>query len=73
MRCYFSDICRSEKGNVTTLFALVSPILLGFAGLGVDAAYWYQSKTSLQIGNDITAISLARDYMANGPTDALAM
>jgi hypothetical protein len=57
---------------VTTLFALVSPILLGFAGLGVDAAYWYQSKTSLQIGNDITAISLARDYMANGPTDALS-
>lgn len=46
-----------EKGNVLVLTALSLPLLLGCAGLGVDATQWFLWKRQLQQAADAGALA----------------
>ena len=47
----------SEGGAVLPIAALVFPILMGFAGLGVDASAWMLKKRNLQTAADAAALA----------------
>lgn len=47
----------SREGNIAVISALVLPALVGFAGLGADAGYWYYRQRVLQGAADITAFN----------------
>ena len=46
---------RAEGGNVAVLFALVLPLVIGSAGLGVETTYWYYKRLQLQSAADTAA------------------
>lgn len=46
---------RAEGGNVAVLFALVLPLVVGSAGLGVETSYWYYKRLQLQAAADTAA------------------
>lgn len=63
---------RARAGNVTTLFALVSPILIGLAAFAVDAAALNLEKRRLQAVADLAAIHAAGDPLdARSRVDAV--
>ncbi|MFQ5895073.1 MAG: pilus assembly protein TadG-related protein, partial [Nitrospinota bacterium] len=43
---------RGEAGNALVLFALMLPVLLGFAALAVDVGYLYFVRTAMQATAD---------------------
>ncbi|HEX2562255.1 pilus assembly protein TadG-related protein [Phenylobacterium sp.] len=46
---------RAEGGNVAVLFALVLPLVIGSAGLGVETTYWHYKRLQLQAAADSAA------------------
>jgi Flp pilus assembly protein TadG len=46
---------RAEGGNVAVLFALVLPLVIGSAGLGIETTYWYYKRLQLQAAADTAA------------------
>ena len=52
---------RSEGGNVAVIFAVVLPMLVGGAGLGVETTYWYLARVNMQAAADAAAYSGAMD------------
>jgi Flp pilus assembly protein TadG len=62
---------RDTKGGVAVIFGLVIPVLIGFAGLGIDGAYWLMERNRLQASSDSAAISAAQSLNLDG--DATAM
>jgi Flp pilus assembly protein TadG len=46
---------RSQSGNVAIIAALGMPMLVGFCGLGIDIAYWFQGSRQLHAAADIAA------------------
>ena len=68
----FVRLFRSRGGNVAMIMGLLTPALVGFAGLGTETAYWYFRERSLQAAADITAYDGAL-ALRNGLTeDAIA-
>lgn len=64
LKRYFRD----ESASTLPLAALAFPVILGFAGLGTDAAYWMSEKRELQAAAD--AAVLAAGYeLANDSSD----
>ena len=59
------------KGSVAILFGLVIPSLIGFTGLGVDAAYWMVQRNKLQAATDSAAISVAQAVQLDGAGAAM--
>jgi len=57
------------SGATLVYFALLTPIVAGFAGLGFDATMWYMEKRQLQSVVDSSAISAAYS-LSKGETDA---
>jgi hypothetical protein len=55
--------CRS--GAVAVVTALVLPLLLGFASLGVEVGHWYLVQRQMQGAADAAAISAAAQYIAD--------
>ena len=51
----------SEGGNVAVIFAVVLPMLVGGAGLGVETTYWYLARVNMQAAADAAAYSGAMD------------
>lgn len=45
----------AQGGNVAVLFALVLPLVVGSAGLGVETSYWYYKRLQLQAAADTAA------------------
>lgn len=45
----------SRRGNTTVLFAFSLPVLIGTAGLGVEAGYWQFQQRQLQTIADLSA------------------
>lgn len=45
----------AEGGNVAVLFALVLPLVIGSAGLGIETTYWYYKRLQLQAAADTAA------------------
>ena len=50
---------RSCAGNVAIMSTLMMPILVGFAGLGIETAMWYQRQREIQGAADIAAYGAA--------------
>lgn len=59
---------RDEKGVTAMLGALVLPVVMGMAGLGVDASSWFMSKRDLQTAADAAALAAAYE-IANGSAE----
>jgi Flp pilus assembly protein TadG len=52
---YFRRFARSRRGNVAIITGLLTPALVGFAGLGTETAFWYFRQRAIQAAADITA------------------
>lgn len=46
---------RSAGGNVAVMFAVLLPLVVGSAGLGVETTYWYYKRLQLQAAADSAA------------------
>ena len=53
-------------GSVAVVYALALPVLMGFAGLGVEVGYWYASERSLQSAADAGATAGALELTYGG-------
>jgi hypothetical protein len=53
----------SSAGAVAVMTALVLPVLLGMASLGVEVGHWYLDQREMQGAADAAAISAAADYI----------
>lgn len=49
----------SRRANVAIITALMTPALVGFAGLGTETAYWYYRQRNLQGAADVAAFDSA--------------
>jgi len=56
---------RNERANVAILFALMSPMLIGGAGLGMEGGLWYLNHRGMQNAADAAALAAASDASAN--------
>jgi len=67
---------RDERGVVAIAVALLLPVLIGFAGLGVEVGMWFAVQRQNQSAADAAAISAALEYAAyiesGMPTDPAA-
>jgi Flp pilus assembly protein TadG len=63
---------RDERGNIAILAALISPILIGFLGLALETAWWYQEQRDLQSAADEAAIAAATNASSSYTSEALA-
>lgn len=55
---------RSEKAGTAVFFALIAPVLIGFAGLGSEAGLWLVTERKLQHMSDLAAYSAATRGMS---------
>lgn len=58
-----------QSGNYATIFALLSPVLIGFAGLSTEGGLWLYKHQSLQGAADSAALSAAALYTLNNSKD----
>ncbi len=65
-----SGLIGDKRGIIAVMFALMLPLMLGFIGLGVEAALWYKSHRDLQSAADAAAI--AAGYEIRNTSDATA-
>lgn len=65
----FSRILRTflqnQSGNYAIIAALVSPVLIGAAGLATEGGLWYNTHQTLQGAADSAALSAATQYGLN--------
>jgi hypothetical protein len=59
---------KSSAGAVAVMTALVMPVLLGFASLGVEVGHWYLGQREMQGAADAAAISAAAQWIADKGT-----
>ena len=50
-----------SAGNVALIFSLVTPMLIGLAGLGVDSASFYNQQSRMQSVADAAALAVAKE------------
>lgn len=60
-----------RRAGTAMTVGLLSPLVVGAAGLGVDAAFWQLSKQRLQTTADVAAVAGAVEMMQGG--DAVAI
>lgn len=56
---WFARLCADRRGAVMPFLALALPIVIGFAGLGTEAANWYLTKRTMQGAVDAAASTAA--------------
>lgn len=61
---------KHSRGVVTVLTALLLPVLIGFAGLAIDAGYLYVTKRKLQSVSDAVALACTRQLQRGMSCDA---
>ncbi len=54
-----THFCRDRSGGVLIYIAFMMPVILGVAGLAVDASLWYGHKRDLQATADVAALTAA--------------
>ena len=57
---------RGQRGQIILLVAVTIPMLLGFAGLAVDAGLLWTTKRHMQTATDAAAIAAATSFRNNG-------
>lgn len=60
---------RDRSGNYATIFALLTPALIGFAGLSTEGGMWLYQHQTLQGAADSAALSAATLYTLNSSKD----
>lgn len=60
---------RDRSGNYATIFALLTPVLIGFAGLSTEGGMWLYKHQTLQGAADSAALSAATLYTLNSSKD----
>lgn len=60
----------SRKGNVALLFALLTPMAIGGAGLATEVGVWYHRRLELQSAADAAAYAAAVDLRSGATKDA---
>lgn len=50
-------VSRDQAGVTAVVFALMLPMIVGFMGLGVEVAMWYDGKRTLQTAADAAAMA----------------
>lgn len=64
-RNLFRDLC----GSIMPMTAIMLPVILGTAGMGVDASMWMMNKRDLQSAADAASIAAAWEYANNRDGD----
>jgi hypothetical protein len=64
-----SKFWRNTAGGISVMYALTLPVLLGSTGLGVEIAYRYVSKRSLQSAADAAAVAAALELTASNKSN----
>ncbi|MGZ6010203.1 MAG: pilus assembly protein TadG-related protein [Caulobacteraceae bacterium] len=59
-----------RKGNVALLFALLTPMAIGGAGLATEVGVWYHRRLELQSAADAAAYAAAVDLRSGATKDA---
>lgn len=54
-----------ESGGIAILFAVLAPVLIGFAALGVDTGVWYKTQLQAQTAADSAALSAAYEIASS--------
>ena len=60
-----SQLWRDSRGNYAILTALVSPVIIGAAGLATEGGLWMYVHQTLQGAADSAALSAATQYSLN--------
>lgn len=66
LRVALSDIQTDKRGVVALMVAVATPVLIGFAGLAIDAAKWEATKTGMQGAADRAALAAATASQRSG-------
>lgn len=66
-----SALFRDRRGAVGIIVGLLTPVVLGFAALGVEAGMWFAAKRELQTAADAAAIAAAMELAAGGDIDTV--
>ena len=64
-RCRLFEFGGDQFGTVMVMFAVVSPIVLGAAGLAVEASYWQLRQRAMQNAADSAAIAAGMEGGSN--------
>jgi hypothetical protein len=59
---------RCKSGGIAIMAAVLMPIMIGFAGLGVEVGHWYLTGRAMQGAADSAAVSAVAEYVAAGLT-----
>jgi len=62
-------LARDQSGATAVVIAICMTVLMGFAGMAIDAVHWYADRRLSQNTADAAAFSGAKDYLA-GDTSA---
>lgn len=63
-RTFLKSLRSDRSGAIAVIVALVSPALLGFAGLAAEAGVWYVTREKMQYIADAAAFAGARELAA---------
>lgn len=64
------DNCR---GNIAIITALSMPVLIGGAGMGLEASYWYYAHRAMQNAADAAAVAAATNATSSYDVEAKAV
>jgi Flp pilus assembly protein TadG len=63
---------RDRRGAVAVAVAILLPVLIGFAGIGIEVGLWFAVQRQNQSAADAAAISAALEYAEKGGTTNLS-
>ncbi|MGI9419668.1 MAG: pilus assembly protein TadG-related protein [Geminicoccaceae bacterium] len=64
---------RNESGTIIAPLAIMMPILIGMAGIGVDIGSWYHGKRQAQAAADAAARAGALELVRNGSESVILL
>ncbi len=68
---FLSRFLRDRRANIAITTAIAGPVIIGFAGLGVETGFWYFLNRKAQSAVDVSAFAAALEKR-DGQTDAYA-
>jgi Flp pilus assembly protein TadG len=69
----FVLMCRSERGSISVLFALMSLVLMAVIGAAVDYAKWHDAYTHVETAMDSALLAAGRQYQTDPTSPELAI
>lgn len=64
----WAGLCHERGGSALTLVAFALPVMVGFAGLGLDLSSWFSQRRVVQGVADAAAVSATYARLENGPS-----